>query len=425
MQRLFDQGVGRLSPRLRRIVQKLAVDAPALARRTCAALHGGISDYRSMNDASSAQDVYHSVEMNVQLWYHALLTGHPPTAEEIEPIAVFARHRVHQGVSLPGYLQAFRVGSRLFWSTLLDAVGDDPTLGRELLRKVSPYILYHFDLIGHTVALAYTAEQNQRIRWRDRLRHDLYNVIYNQPGDERGFREHTAALGLDATAPHVALALKLEDSLAPRLHQESEIGPLLDAISRSCGIDREGFLRMPRHGHLLVWLPLPGREPAIHGDRVLAEQAAKILKPRSGAELLGIGLPDSGAHGWRRSADQALKAIELGTRLQPERALHRYLDVAFDDLLSGSDGIAGHLEHFMDRLALEPELLQTLHAYFRHRQHRKAAAGALKIHPNTLSYRLGRIESLLGAELNDTAWVALLHSALRQRQLSQPARKRS
>jgi sugar diacid utilization regulator len=54
-----------------------------------------------------------------------------------------------------------------------------------------------------------------------------------------------------------------------------------------------------------------------------------------------------------------------------------------------------------------------LEAYFERRQHRKATAAALDIHPNTLNHRFERIENLLGGRLDDIGWLAKLHTALR------------
>jgi DNA-binding PucR family transcriptional regulator len=41
-----------------------------------------------------------------------------------------------------------------------------------------------------------------------------------------------------------------------------------------------------------------------------------------------------------------------------------------------------------------------------------------QIHPNTLNNQLERIEGILGANLEDAAWIAKLHVALRLRQAS-------
>ena len=65
-----------------------------------------------------------------------------------------------------------------------------------------------------------------------------------------------------------------------------------------------------------------------------------------------------------------------------------------------------------DRLSLEPILLETLQTYFEFKQRRKPVAGELNVHPNTLDYRLARIETLLDLSLDDVTWLARLQVAL-------------
>ena len=56
---------------------------------------------------------------------------------------------------------------------------------------------------------------------------------------------------------------------------------------------------------------------------------------------------------------------------------------------------------------------------------RKVTAAALGIHPNTLDHRLERIETLTGARLDESAWIAKFEAAFnlgRVRDL-EPSRK--
>ncbi|MES2883833.1 MAG: helix-turn-helix domain-containing protein [Pseudomonadota bacterium] len=416
-------GVGRLSPKLRGIVKRLAADTPALSARLVDTLHGSISDYSSLHDRRALEDVQRSCRLNVDLWYGSLLSGRPPTAAQLEQIAAYGRHRVRQGVSLAAFLQAFRVGTWLFWETLLDAAKNDAEVNRELLHKVSPYNLYHFDLLGQTVSRAYIAEQSRQHRWRDRLRYELCDVIYSNPDNLAGFGEKSQALGLDAAAPHVALAVKLKEEVVDLLgtdaDAEDHLAPLLAAVVGRAPASVEGVLWTRRHGHLLVWQPLPAHDTRAAGEGLILERAAQAMQGSADIVAIGLGLPETGPLGWRRSADQSIKAIELGMRMGLPDALFRYADIALEDLVSGSESFARHCENLMARLGSEPELLDTLAAYFEHRQQRKPASFALDIHPNTLTYRLHRIETLLELRLDDAGCIAVLHTALRLRRLAQ------
>lgn len=412
-----DAGVGLLSPRLRQLVEQQVADARAVTLRAIEAMRESIPEYRNLDDPATQEDIYGSVFFNVGLWHQALLKGEPLSPAQLEPVIAFSRHRVHQGVNLQSLLQAFRTGSRVLWSVLLEQAGDDQELHRELLFKVSPYILYHFDLLCQTVGQAHALEQQQKARWRDRLRHELCGVIFSHPDDLQGFREHALSLGLDSGAPHLALALRLANVPADLLTHDTGLDQVIAAVARILGIEREGLLRTPRHGHVLLWVPLANGEAVPDAERKLAQQAELMVKAGQGITAVGLGLPDSGPRGWRRSADQALKALEIGIRVEPARAVHRYIDFAFDDVLTYSENVVRFFEALIERLAIEPHLLKTLQAFFEHRQHRKAVAAALNIHPNTLSYRLERIENILGAQLDDMGWQLRLYAGLRLRQI--------
>jgi DNA-binding PucR family transcriptional regulator len=63
----------------------------------------------------------------------------------------------------------------------------------------------------------------------------------------------------------------------------------------------------------------------------------------------------------------------------------------------------------------EPELVSTLEVYLEQNQRRRRTAHMLSVHPNTLNYRIERIESLLSASLDDVGWISKLDIAFKLR----------
>ena len=59
-----------------------------------------------------------------------------------------------------------------------------------------------------------------------------------------------------------------------------------------------------------------------------------------------------------------------------------------------------------------PPLEEALIAYFAHDLDIVAAAKALHLHPNSIRYRLSRVEQLLGRSLRSPATIAELHIAM-------------
>lgn len=409
-----------LSSRLREVVAAIVADTPAVARRVTQMIVDTIPDYTASGDQALRSDLEQSVTLNAELWYGCLLEAKPLTAEQLAAVQDFARNRVHQGVSLAGLLRAYRVGSRGLWAELLEAAAADPSLHEELLFKISPYLLWHFDVVAQTVARAYLDESHQQARWRERLRSELWSLLRHRPDDLETFRHHAEALGLDAFAPHCAVALDLTRLPDLPLRREEAVDRLVTMVARSLGVERHALMRVLHRVHLVFWVGVPHGDSPLDTERRLREQAARIAQASGMVRRAGVGLPGSGPGGWKQSADQALRAIEIGARLDGEATVHAYAEMALDDAVSGAENVLRYFEAVMEPLASEPQLLETLETYFRMRQHRKAVAGALGIHPNTLNYRLERIEGLLGAELASLSWLARLHIAMRLRRRSLP-----
>ncbi|MDE0856191.1 MAG: helix-turn-helix domain-containing protein, partial [Nevskia sp.] len=133
---------------------------------------------------------------------------------------------------------------------------------------------------------------------------------------------------------------------------------------------------------------------------------------------------EAGAPGWRRSAEQALAAIEIGAHFQQGGPVFRYSDVALEHTVMESPVLTRLLQGRLEQIDAKPMLLETLRAWFEHGPHRKAVAAALKIHPNSLAYRIECIEAILEQRLDDLRRLPALYLALRQRQLLlRPGRK--
>lgn len=108
-------------------------------------------------------------------------------------------------------------------------------------------------------------------------------------------------------------------------------------------------------------------------------------------------------------------------RLNPSSRVHRYTDIILDDAVLSSEDMVWYFDAIARELSTEAGLLETLTVYLELAMHRKATAGRLEIHTNTLDYRLSRIEIILGAPLSDLGVLATLYTALRLRRISTAA----
>jgi purine catabolism regulator len=130
--------------------------------------------------------------------------------------------------------------------------------------------------------------------------------------------------------------------------------------------------------------------------------------------MIGIGRGVQEIAGANHSFRDAELAVDRAA-LEPGRRL-----LSFDDFDLGTfavseippDRLAPKVEALMSVLRENPPLQQALIAYFQNDLDVVAAAAVLHLHPNSLRYRLGRIEVLLGCSLKQPSTIAALYLAL-------------
>ncbi len=219
--------------------------------------------------------------------------------------------------------------------------------------------------------------------------------------------------------PRIALALDLKLPVGGGASStEASFERIAFALSRHLKIRCEDLLRVFHRGRLIIWTPIIRGENAVAADRRIAAGTLFLVKGAPQIDAVGIGLMNHGPAGWAMSAEEAFKAMDSGRRLNADKRLYQYSDIAVDEGARKLESVSRYLDSLLERLSAECDLKATLQMYFDQFQRRKVTAVALGIHPNTLNYRLGRIEALLGANLEDAGWISKLHTALNLRRRS-------
>jgi carbohydrate diacid regulator len=413
----MDHFVPQASGRLADVAIALARHPQAIVERASHALLHGDPAYAAL-PASIRADVRDAVEFAARLWLTAIVDGRAPSDEELLTVAESGRRRVHQGVPLSSLLHAVRLGSRELWHALLEQCGTGPESREQLLGLFSPFLLDFFDALSQRLASAYVDEQYQRARWRDALRYELLSIIFSFSDDAAAFRRTTEALGLDPETPRVALALEVELPEVLPSRMEGELDRIVLSVSRCLKVSAGDLIRTFHRGHVVIWLPTVRGDSVLATDTFMRAYAREVMDSTRDVRAIGIGLMNTGAAGWAASANEALRALASSRLAAAGGPISSYSDFVLEESALRSDNALRYLEALIDRLSHEQELLQTLSAFFDHGQHRKQTSEHLGIHPNTLNYRLGRIEEILWADLSDMNWLARLHVAIQLRQVS-------
>lgn len=225
-----------------------------------------------------------------------------------------------------------------------------------------------------------------------------------EPVEQRSLAMRASALGVDLGQPtKTALVASGRD----RAGAEAKVplGELGDRLQRRLRQMAVPHLATRREGGLCL---------LVQGDSGRLREALGELCAGEPAIVIGCGREVDSPGRVRASLRDAELALECIDRERGER----FLD--FDDfdlstfLVGGAaaEAIAPKVDEMLGPLHANEPLLATLRAYFDRDLSVARTARALEIHPNSLRYRLGRIEALIGRSLRRPATIAALHLAL-------------
>jgi hypothetical protein len=104
--------------------------------------------------------------------------------------------------------------------------------------------------------------------------------------------------------------------------------------------------------------------------------------------------------------------VDLARSLRMQPRLYRTGDLALEYQLSRPGPGRSRLRSVIAPLDAFPELMHTLKTFVASEANRRASAKSLYVHPNTVDYRLKRIEQLTGVDPLSSAGLMSLHAAL-------------
>lgn len=256
------------------------------------------------------------------------------------------------------------------------------------------------------------------LRYKRAVANALVSGLFLDAEDAR-LKAHS--LGLADSAPYRVAAIRLDDtSTEARPQPERTAQALADQLSSG----GPGTVGLTRDGLVLAIVPddegsAPGR---VNAQRV-ARRFARLARHIGPGLTATFGLsevlerPELAPQGlW-----QAQQAIELGLRLgrtgqvisYDELGIYRLLLRVGDmsELWSFAEDVLGSLAEYDQQHSAQ--LVWTLSEYLRAHASPKQTAQVLRLHPNTISYRIQRIEQVTGLDLTDPDDRLIAHVAVK------------
>jgi purine catabolism regulator len=175
-----------------------------------------------------------------------------------------------------------------------------------------------------------------------------------------------------------------------------------------------------RHNSAEILWPVSDSAEAKVAAETMFEELGRRVAGSSATVSIGAGQARAGLPGIQRSHQEAKQALTMGRRLNGSGGLTRFEDLGVYRLIFAAEHLpeldAFYREALGDLIAYDRDhsgdLIRTLKAFFDARGGPKEAAGLLDVHRNTVLYRLERIKTITGLDLDDADVRLRLHLAL-------------
>ncbi|UGS34730.1 PucR family transcriptional regulator [Capillimicrobium parvum] len=268
-----------------------------------------------------------------------------------------------------------------------------------VVRRSLDSDVYARPLVEMTAALLSTLAGVQRISaGRRRAEHAAFvSDLLAGTREDEVWRHRAAELGLELGGPvalrAIAAAGGPPDALAGRLDAALAAPPALSRLTARRGEAAVAVVQAP--------------------DAELRGRLDELYR-RLGDAAIAVGRRAATVHELRDSIADALRSVTGEAGRGAEVVWYEDLDLLSWLLRCGDDdGLARKARAVLEPLAGDAVLLETLDRYFACGLHVVRTARSLGLHPNSLRYRLSRIEERLGRSLQDPETIAALHLARR------------
>jgi hypothetical protein len=395
------------SPLVERVERKL----DALARRMVATFVERIPMYGQLPEEQLRGEITDICRYNLAIFFRLLKQGTGPEGVDLAEITASAARRAEERVPLDAVLAAYSVGARIAFEAFQQEATPEET--EELFGYV-PQVMEYVETATAAVAHAYL-EERQSIYGEERdARRALAEALLTGSGTEGVARR----VGRDPAPSYLVLALDIgtsADEQDPGVEGTVAARRKLRRVEQAVATDGDAdCLSLLGAAGGPVLIPVAEdpvfRMAAIPGLVVSLAKAAEADVTAGMSWRAGLaGVPVAGA--------EAAEVLRLAKELGRPPGTYRLDDVLLEYVLTRPSEAGGKLADLLAPLEGGPELVATLEGYFAADFDRRRAAAALNIHPNTLDYRLRRVNELTGLSLSTAHGLQVLGAALTARRL--------
>jgi sugar diacid utilization regulator len=377
-----------------RILSRLRARVDDIAATTAQAIVDEVVEFGPIRDNLLYQELLVFATEGIRVHLTAMQRRTPPTREETEFIRERSIRRARELVPMAAMLRSFLIANRSVCRAISEEAGSSVESLRAGLDLMS-LAFEHTTVTTTVMAVAYVETVQGDLADLDRQRRELMDtVLVTGFNSSAGFVRRAAGMGLPTERRSVVVVATATEIGSMQSSAEA-LRWGVQAIARCGERPASNAFVVSRGDEILAFL----RSAPGHSALAVLREAASIVERSHGVLLrAGIGPEFVGLSALRTSYEHARRALRHTTRdrpflLGPDEVL------LFDELISSAADSVAEIVSPQIRLALEdPTIRVTIESFVKADLNVVNAAKALHVHPNTLRYRLKRIEERTGRD---------------------------
>jgi PucR family transcriptional regulator, purine catabolism regulatory protein len=386
-----------------------------------------VVSFRSEIERKATEISHQLIQLSIQgVDQQVRFQASPPGGDALAlPAPLTDENLSHKGltrITVPIQIRHEVVG----YLSLIGRDGDFDYLERLILGQVAPILALEF------------ARERERSEVESRYSAEaLMDVLQGNYQNSDEILARARLLGYDLQIPQVVVIFELAQEEpeyatgSPQAQWSRRIRDELQRVWPGCWISIEAR-------RVLATLPISESyaddenesEKAIFSRLERAQARIQQANAGNGGHPIftgGIGQLAKAVQRIPQSNREAQQALEIGRRLFGEGKIHSFARLGIYRLLFHLYGYEELFDFYQETLGLLLEsdshsnsaLIETLEGFFRCNGNLSETARAMHLHRNSLLYRLGRIEELLGRSLEDPELRLSLQIALKIRHMLQ------
>lgn len=397
------------------VATRLAADLPNLVKAVLTEVVARVPGYQQLPVEELSGDISRVIHHTLQSFIAVLRSGVMPNAEELAFLRESAARRADEGLPIDVVLTAYHVGVQVIWDSLATDVRPEEVADVMALQSTT---LRYLELITPTVAAGYL-EQRQSIYGDEHsARHTLLTALLDgQPPAE----EAAGQAGVRLPPSYLVLSLALgkhpdegQPGIDPGVVARRKLRRLRNELERRTHEPALSSLTVDG-GTVLLPVSVPAEHLSTSDWTTVGELTATMSKA-AGVDIT-VGATAAEPTAVSSAAKTAREVLQVAMRAGRPPGVYRLDDVLLEYQLARPGAARERLGAVLNPLADSPELLETLAVYLR-LGGRRPTAGKLHVHPNTIDYRLRRIQELTGLDATHPADISTLSAALAARRMA-------